>query len=57
MGEPYDTRDCPLCGSDRTQSYSARTRAQIGYGAVCLDCGLTWDFTGDDEPSPGPGHT
>ncbi len=44
MGEPYDAEDCPFCGSTRTQSWSARTRWRLGFGAECRDCGTTWHF-------------
>jgi hypothetical protein len=46
MGEPYDARECPVCGSDFTGSYSYSAQF-LGYRSECYSCRTVWEFPGD----------
>jgi phage/plasmid-like protein (TIGR03299 family) len=49
MGEPYDARECPACGSNNTGSYSY-SAYELGFGSRCYTCQATWEFPGNISP-------
>jgi hypothetical protein len=50
MSEPYETGECPTCGSDNTGCYLRWTAEMQGFGARCFDCGTVWQFPSTVEP-------